>query len=73
MQLIILQHQEPSALLKLSAPYPWLPDCYMMPTIADDPLLQLDFEPGTDIKSNSHETEGGEEKKEEVDDFTKYV
>lgn len=29
--------------MSASSPYPWEQDCYLIPVVEDDPLLQLDF------------------------------
>ena len=29
--------------MSASVPYPWEQDCYLIPVLEDDPLLQVDF------------------------------
>ena len=40
---VFLQNPSPSSLSSASIPYPWEEDCYLVPVLEDDPLLQLDF------------------------------
>lgn len=67
--LLLCQHPEPLAVISATSPFPWSPDAYLIPTVPEDPLLQVDFEPQGEgegeetsaLESANMASEGGSE------------
>lgn len=56
------QHPSPAALLDVTAPpFPWDTDPYYRPVLADDPLLQYDFEESMGEREGEGEGRLGDE------------